>query len=497
MAPKTKMQPKIKTKSKQVGREGESEEKTPRLIIKSKALESRLNLGKYDPIKKEFTASKIYNHYKSIYVDLSWNRYGGVERLSGWTFQVSRDYLLSLVEGNTHNRIILVDIETALKRAREKSDKASEAYFEDLWLRGFKYVTIDGNNTASTIYHFVSNHPEMYLLHDGIRVSFKDLHTTDQQNFLEDVVVDCTILRDISVDQMSEVFKKQNTASALTRHELRNAIKSPVSKYCRDVANDPKTYKAFTPLLIKSEKHRHQRKHEEELARALMSRAIPNTSATPAGLDELFEEGYLNKEAAESIKKALTVMDSLEYPPIGKPLKAGKWHTLLELIQITHDKNYKISDIPEFRDWFFDWDNKEHAKSLKMPAEKEKDAYYYWQKIHWDSKNRKKRKKHIDQMLAQDCEDLLKKGVLTKKRTKKDAFPQQLVSQLYELQGGKDRYGNDISLIDVHAGAYHMDHVDSVKNGGQTTLDNAELMRKEDNLAKGSKSNQPHFDHQK
>ena len=60
-----------------------------------------------------------------------------------------------------------------------------------------------------------------------------------------------------------------------------------------------------------------------------------------------------------------------------------------------------------------------------------------------------------------------------------------------------DRYGVPYSVLDLYTGKLHADHVKSVKDGGETTIENGEMMTAKDNLAKGANSAEPYFDFQR
>ena len=64
-------------------------------------------------------------------------------------------------------------------------------------------------------------------------------------------------------------------------------------------------------------------------------------------------------------------------------------------------------------------------------------------------------------------------------------------------QNFETRSGDKIRALDIYLGKYETDHVTSVKDGGTTTIDNAELMTITKNRQKGSNSNQPFFEFQK
>tara|TARA_R110000824_G_scaffold167454_1_gene344451 strand:- start:121 stop:483 length:363 start_codon:yes stop_codon:yes gene_type:complete len=99
--------------------------------------------------------------------------------------------------------------------------------------------------------------------------------------------------------------------------------------------------------------------------------------------------------------------------------------------------------------------------------------------------------------LSEDEVGLVSKGILSKRRTSRDAFSMEQAFSLLDLQEGVLRNGDSIDAVDVIvAGKLEVDHVTSVRDGGTTELSNGELMSASDNRSKGGKSNSPHFKHQ-
>ena len=64
------------------------------------------------------------------------------------------------------------------------------------------------------------------------------------------------------------------------------------------------------------------------------------------------------------------------------------------------------------------------------------------------------------------------------------------------MQDKVTRSGSKITILDLYFGKYEADHMVSVANGGETIIENAELMTIEENRKKGSNSNDPFFEHQ-
>ena len=88
------------------------------------------------------------------------------------------------------------------------------------------------------------------------------------------------------------------------------------------------------------------------------------------------------------------------------------------------------------------------------------------------------------------------KGIIKKRRTSKDQFKFADKLILRDLQGNQTRSGDSITITDLYLGKYEADHVVPVSAGGETIIENAELMTIEENRKKGANSNEPYFDFQ-
>lgn len=99
--------------------------------------------------------------------------------------------------------------------------------------------------------------------------------------------------------------------------------------------------------------------------------------------------------------------------------------------------------------------------------------------------------------LLDEMDDLYASGVIKPKRTPADTFTWEQKLQLFDEQKGTLRTGAKMSILDMYLGEYEADHRVPVSVGGQTTIENGELMTVAQNRQKGSQTNQQHFDFQR
>ena len=179
-------------------------------------------------------------------------------------------------------------------------------------------------------------------------------------------------------------------------------------------------------------------------------------------------------------------------------LTKGQFHVVADAIQIAYALGYSITNYAEFLSWILAVDATATAAAKKLTEEESDLSYTKWVKYYYVKKNTLASRQLLADQLAVSLGDLVAQGVLVKKRTHKDAFKRKNIAlHLWVDQGHCDRNGDEIKILDVYMGKTHVDHVKSVRDGGATTYDNAELMTATNNLKKGASSNEPYFEHQK
>ena len=98
----------------------------------------------------------LSDQYDRTFLDPSFQRNGGVERGSGWTETQSVGYMSNLISHKTCNLVIRASVKHCLDFAREQNDEESITYFSEV-SEDYDYISIDGNNSSSTIHHFLQD----------------------------------------------------------------------------------------------------------------------------------------------------------------------------------------------------------------------------------------------------------------------------------------------------------------------------------------------------
>ena len=259
----------------------------------------------------------------------------------------------------------------------------------------------------------------------------------------------------------------------------------------------------FKKFVYADAKNLDKRFHEEICAQLALKYCKKfNTDLKKTQLDSFYEDnGSLTGRVETEVKAVLEMMASMaaDVPSnFKKQLAKGKFHALADAIQIAYAQGYSIKDPKRYMEWFLEIDAHASAKAMKLKEEQKEQSWIHWKKFYANQVNYNKSRQLISDQLNASLNELIDGSILRKKRTHKDCFIQKDISlHLWVDQGHKDRNDNEISILDIYLGRTQVDHVKSVRDGGTTTYDNAELMTATDNLKKGASSNEPYFEHQK
>jgi hypothetical protein len=197
-------------------------------------------VSRYGVISEDKTSLRqISKLYADTLLDGSFQRWGGIEHGSGWSVEDGIEYIGNVLSGSVFNKILVAHVTTCLEHARRVNDKESIEYFEEKSAEGYKYVSIDGNNSSSMIHHFLNNHDDLYFIDsDGkTKLYFKDFSEAEQESIKHDKTLTVTILGKITLSEMTALFRALNKSTHLNAQERRQARVTPLSRFVRELAN--------------------------------------------------------------------------------------------------------------------------------------------------------------------------------------------------------------------------------------------------------------------
>ena len=473
-----------------------------------------MGADRYDYKETKESLHIITNRYAVTKLDDCFQRKGGVERLSGWTLVQSIAYMECLSDGFVSNKIMVAQVEGCLKHAIEEQDGESIKYFSNLEEEGYKYVSIDGNNSSSTINAYLNDGFAIYPSRSvstrgrGIKKrTFSELSETEQDDLKYTEKLTYYIFRKIGISEMCDLFRYENTSTKLNAQEYRQARWSDLSRFIRNAANSPEGKSIFKNLMCLPEAELDKRRHEEITAQFAMRVEHQYARDTnKADLDKFYENSECLSPLTEKIVSKVFKIVNESISSLSAPIKRSAKFTpadVASLFDIVYHlsvsrKDVSISDSRGFLNWFVESLRHLREESKKVLEEnQEAESYTYWSARISKQRYYNKMRNVFIGKLNEDEASLMSKGILSKRRTSRDAFSAEQAFSLLDLQGGVLRNGDSIDAVDVMvAGRLEVDHVTSVRDGGTTELSNGELMSTSDNRSKGGKSNSPHFKHQ-
>jgi sugar-specific transcriptional regulator TrmB len=465
--------------------------------------------NKYNNIKRDYSFYELWELYPNTKVDGQFQRWGGVERGSGWSHKQARAWLSNALVGSTINTIVIAKVSACLKFAREQKCAESIKYWEGVAEDGFENVSMDGNNSTSTVYHFINNHPQIYLMIDNKKTYFKDLPEGVQNKIQNRQRITVNEFREILVDEMCEEFRNFNTSCGLNAQEYRQAQWSDMSAFIMTISNTDKLRQMFKKMVAScsDDVKLDLRTHEELVAQLAMKiQGKYKVDVKKTDLDEFYVSVRdLAPPVSKKIEKVLGTLEKMSAgfkttgSSNGNKLSKGAFQNLADLIySILYDFDIDVVDNEQLYEWFDkkDYKFKEDSKQV-VEEDREELSYIYWTTTYNKQRYYNKIKEKFAQHFYEDLESLEEKGVVKRRRTSKDIFTPKQKRQLLELQGYETRRKQPITIYDLANGRVEADHLVSFKDGGKTTIENGELMLTADNRKKGAASWLPHFPHQK
>ena len=460
-------------------------------------------IDKYDAREEKKSLSMVQKNYKKTKLDGNFQRHGGVGNGSGWTIKNSNAYLSSLLDGTTFNTIIVAHAGDCLRFAEEVGDEDSIEYFKNILLEGFEFVSIDGNNTSSTVDAFLEGHEDIFIRRNGKKKKLVNFTEDEQEEIKYNEKIRFITLRKIGIKGMCDLFRALNTSTKLNNQEWRQARWSELSQFIRDISNGDQRL-LFKNFIFNKDIDLDKRYHEEMVAFLAMKINYNYSSQAymlKRYLDIFYKENSsLPIETQNKLRVILETCSGISEATgaLKKKLAKGALHALWDVIEVAiYSFSLNINHLGDFFEWFLKTHSEFTTASGQVLEENmEEESYSYWTQFYSRPECFKRTRSLFKSALVGDLEDLINSGVISYKRTSKDSFTWEQKLELYQKQNGKTRKEEEMSYLDLYLGKYEADHMVPVKDGGKTEITNGELMLKEDNRKKGSDSNEPHFLHQ-
>jgi len=379
----------------------------------------------------ELSLNEVSKLYKLTFLDDSFQRRGGVEHGSGWSVMACQLYIGNLISGKTGNTILVADVKKCLRHAQELGKCAlSLEYFKGIVNEGkYKYVSIDGNNTASSIAHFLEGKIKAcFKTENGLKFkSFSDFSPEMQEQIRHSLRVRLVCLEEIGLMQMTELFRNENTSTALNKQERRQARLTPLAKAIRDLSSTEEVRAMFQELRGFTAAKLDQRDHEQFVA-AFCLRRMSNLKKNTRSkeLDQMYEDNdALEPHVLISVEHVLSTLSKINQEvqrsagkkPVSK-LSNGRMCNLAEFVYLIKDCGLEINDGKgkQFLDFYLHCCNLLDKKCAPVEGTVPEDAtsFKHWEGRTSDSAMSIKTQAVLRGILMENASNLINKKVLGK-----------------------------------------------------------------------------------
>ena len=409
---------------------------------------------------RQTTETTIENFVKSYalrtYVDPRF------QRKKVWKVSSKKGFRTSVIENTIANPIILVSVESCIERAEINKNQLDFDYFTKVKERGHKFISIDGNNRTS------------YCLNEWNQID-KENMTPEEEIFFRERQIPITIFRSCSREDMHLIAIRTNKGIAWNKQEDRNAIYGYVSDFIRDISVEMSTNQT-SQLVLGLNSNRMQ--DDELYATMLAYHQHPTTNLSSALLTSLYKRQNIdNEKEFKTIMSAWSMVVKNMGQGNNKVDKSLVVNLFIFLYEIYHNSGRKINEktIEDFSKVYVELEGK---RLLEIDSWKDNLRYA-----------NKKLKEKSDKILT-DFIPYIDQFFI--KLDNKRLFTIDDKIEMYKQSGGvvKRPDGTEVqlSVLQVLNGdLVHADHVDPYTFGGETTLENGQLLLKTDNLKKSKK----------
>jgi hypothetical protein len=299
--------------------------------------------------------------------------------------------------------IVVLDVESCIEHSESIGDEASVDYFETVKGKGYKYISLDGQNRSKHIERVINNSMTISgrlkdadgNFHDVENKFLKDM----DQRLIDHITTICSIPVSIMKEETrydaSDLFQSLNDGVPLNDQEKRQSIGTPIADVVREIAEerkdiskrilredqiirmeDDETYAKILMTLFK------QYRVDGELVAKVYDHSddrINDFYMLGFGFSNINDPGcpYLLTEvsrAKEIIKLFSAVMIHQTKVPKSKSIPRKNWWAVLYVCEWIYDNNYRIQDYNQFYDCLKKLDDKlaSDSESEYGAARKEK-----------------------------------------------------------------------------------------------------------------------------
>jgi len=361
---------------------------------------------------KEFNDKKVYYDPR-------------FQRRVVWNTDNTNKYFKSLTRGWTITPIVVLEVDSCIEYSETVGDGPAAEYFEDVKSKGYKYISLDGQNRSKHIEDVYNSKTTVSgnlkdadgKFHDIKNKFLKDM----DQRLIDHITTGCNVsvvvVKEATRDDASDMFQALNDGEPLNDQEKRQAIDTPIADVIRELSKEKKS----TSVRILPKARISRMEDDEIYAKMLMvlfkeyrvdgKTVAKSYGLSKFGINDFYNLGlgfsnindpecpYLLSEidrAKEIIKLFSAVMLHQTKVPNSQLIPRKNWWAVLHVCEWAFDNNYKIQDYSQFYDYLksiddklatdsetqFSVDRQKKIASGLDPDEVTKQGYYFnWRSL--------------------------------------------------------------------------------------------------------------------
>jgi len=426
-----------------------------------------------------------------------------------WGNQANQEYMRSIIEGRAITPITVGSVDSILAQLEVRFGPTHVDYnfFKDLRDKGFKYITIDGNNRDNCVLKFINNEFPLALgRYESDEEDLAEFTITNDnkyyknldpsvKNYIDGIFLNLAVVTQSTRIGLAELFSNVNKGMVLNSQEKRNAIPCKFGQLVRDTAR--KHADGFGRIFSKISKNKKETIDDKKINRRFPDELIVKTAVivshgTVKGLfspplDAAYSDNtseVITFNQTEKIISQLTKL-TLKYGKTAFAASGAYDSNMIDLIMLLNHLN-KNKVVIEDDEKFYDWFTESQLARTSNPE------------IIYEGKTKTNKRTYAGLLRSANPnflkirEDILidsisevPDGILTFRDTNRNYNP-KIRYTLWKRQDGKCSItGKQIQPRHILDGQVtHIDHNVPHRHGGETTLENARLVYKEANLEK-------------
>ena len=363
-----------------------------------------------------------------------------------WSNETLSKFIRSITKGwASLTTIVEADVDKCLKHCRKVGDAASINYFKDTRKKGYRYISLDGQNRSKKVVSFINNEIAItgdFIDADGEIIAVKNKFFKDLPVRLRDRIMGSYLNVEIAPpsvkDDLSEQFQALNSGDPLNEQETRNSFLTPIAEWVRQ------TSKNFGEALARvvKEDDLYRMKDDELIAKMTMvliknnPKNNGNWGLSHKEIDAFYRAGltYASLEdeggpyGLKALERAENILDLWSYCmlqqkhyPRSKLVSAKMFWATLYACEWVYDNSYDISDYKPFFEELKRIDDKlitnsqsefaqrriDHLKNGLDPDDISSNSYYFtWVRLPHQAPNRLSRIAMLVDQLQKKKSDL-------------------------------------------------------------------------------------------